>query len=43
MLASDAARDKAISLVNLARKKGADAADAVYVGERSQAVSVRCR
>jgi len=41
MLASDAARDKAISLVNLARKKGADAADAVYVGERSQAVSVR--
>jgi len=41
MLSPDAARDKAAALVELARKKGADAADAVYVGERSQAVSVR--
>jgi PmbA protein len=41
MLSHDAARDKAASLVELARKKGADAADAVYVGERSQGVSVR--
>jgi PmbA protein len=41
MLEPAAARDKAISLVELARKKGADAVDAVYVGERSQGVSVR--
>ena len=41
MLFPAAARDKAASLVGLARKKGADAADAVYVGERSQGVSVR--
>ncbi|HEU0309860.1 MAG TPA: TldD/PmbA family protein [Sphingomicrobium sp.] len=41
MLSPDAARDKAASLVELARRKGADAADAVYVGERSQGVSVR--
>ena len=41
MLSPDAARDKAMSLVELARKKGADAADAVYVGERSQSASVR--
>ena len=41
MLEPAAARDKAISLVELARKMGADAADAVYVGERSQGVSVR--
>jgi PmbA protein len=41
MLEPAAARDKAASLVELARKKGADAADAVYVGERSQGVSVR--
>jgi PmbA protein len=41
MLEPDAARDKALSLVELARKKGADAADAAYVGERSQGVSVR--
>jgi PmbA protein len=41
MLSPDAARDRATSLVELARKKGADAADAVYVGERSQGVSVR--
>ena len=41
MLSPAAARDRAASLVELARKHGADAADAVYVGERSQGVSVR--
>ena len=41
MLETAAARDKAASLVELARGKGADAADAAYVGERSQGVSVR--
>ena len=41
MLDPAAARDKAASLVELARRCGADAADAVYVGERSQGVSVR--
>jgi len=41
MLSPDAARDKAAALVELACKQGADAADAAYVGERSQAVSVR--
>lgn len=41
MLSPDAARDKAAALVELARRKGADQADAVYVGERSQGVSVR--
>ena len=41
MLEPAAARDKAVSLVELARKAGADAADSAYVGERSQGVSVR--
>lgn len=41
MLEPAAARDRAASLVNLARRNGADAADAVYVGDRSQSVSVR--
>jgi PmbA protein len=41
MLSPDAARDRTSSLVDLARKRGADVADAVYVGERSQGVSVR--
>jgi PmbA protein len=41
MLSPAAARDKASSLVELATRQGADAADAVYVGERSQGVSVR--
>lgn len=41
MLSPDAARDKAASIVDLARKRGADAADAAYVGDRSQGVSVR--
>ena len=35
MLNPQAARDQAVALVELARRKGADAADAVYVGERS--------
>ena len=41
MLSPDAARDRASSLVDLARRNGAEAADAVYVGDRSQGVSVR--
>lgn len=41
MLDLSAARDRAASLVELARKKGADAADAVYIGDRSQGVTVR--
>ena len=41
MLEPAAARDKVASLVELARRSGADAADAIYVGERSQGVSVR--
>ncbi|MDP9422096.1 MAG: metallopeptidase TldD-related protein [Pseudomonadota bacterium] len=41
MLDPTAARDQAAALVLLACKKGADSADAVYVGERSQGVSVR--
>jgi len=41
MLQPPAARDKVAALVEQARKAGADAADAVYVGERSQGVSVR--
>lgn len=41
MLEPASARDKAAALVELAKRKGADAADAVYVGERSQGVSVR--
>lgn len=41
MLSPHAARDAAATLVNQARKAGADAADAVYVGDRSQSVQVR--
>jgi PmbA protein len=41
MLEPAAARDRAASLVELAKRNGADAADAVYVGDRSQSVSVR--
>ena len=41
MLEPAAARDKVASLVELAQRSGADAADAIYVGERSQGVSVR--
>ncbi|QDP19203.1 TldD/PmbA family protein [Sphingomonas xanthus] len=43
MLSPVKAQDKAAALVDLARRKGADAADAVYVGDRSQGVSVRLR
>src|SRR4029450_9912276 len=41
MLSPDTARNRASSLVELAPNKGADAADAIYVGDRSQGVSVR--
>ena len=41
MLSPEAARDKVAALVDLARTKGADAADAIYVGEGSSGVSVR--
>src|SRR5687767_3465822 len=41
MLSPAAARDKVASLVELARKLRADAADAAYVGDRSQGVGVR--
>ena len=41
MLETAAARDKAAALVEIARRKGADAADAAYIGDRSQGVSVR--
>ena len=41
MLSPDAARETAQSLVERARKAGADAADAVYVGGSSRSVQVR--
>ena len=41
MLEPAAARDKVASLIELARRSGADTADAVYVGERSQGVNIR--
>src|SRR5690606_28500372 len=41
MLSVSLAQDKAQSLVEQARAAGADAADAVYVGERSSGVQVR--
>ena len=41
MLSPDQARDTTTSLVERARAAGADAADAIYVGGRSQSVSVR--
>ena len=41
MLEPAAARDKVASLIELARRSGADAADAVYVGDRSQGVNIR--
>ena len=41
MLSPDAARDKVAALVEQARRAGADAADAIYSGERSTGVSVR--
>lgn len=41
MLSTDDARTKVDKLVALATNRGASAADAVYVGERSQGVTVR--
>lgn len=41
MLSTDDARTKVDELVALATRRGASAADAVYVGERSQGVTVR--
>ena len=41
MLSPAAAQDTVAALVEQARRAGADAADAVYVGERSSGVSVR--
>ena len=41
MLSVASAREKAETLVEQACKAGADAADAVYVGERSSGVQVR--
>jgi len=41
MLDPDAARDRLAALIDQARAKGADAADAVYVGDRSTSVGVR--
>ncbi|GAA4754652.1 TldD/PmbA family protein [Sphingomonas daechungensis] len=41
MLSVEQARDSAQSLVEQARRAGADAADAVYIGSKSQGVQVR--
>jgi PmbA protein len=41
MLTNDQARDRALHLVSLARKAGADAADAIYSGSGSTDVSIR--
>jgi PmbA protein len=41
MLDPASARDKVTALVDQARRKGADAADAAYVGDRSTSVGVR--
>lgn len=41
MLSTDQARDRALHLVSLARKAGADAADAIYSGSGSTDVSIR--
>jgi PmbA protein len=41
MLSVTQAQDKAEKLVEQARAAGADAADAIYVGERSSGVQVR--
>ncbi|WP_199553662.1 TldD/PmbA family protein [Sandaracinobacteroides hominis] len=41
MLSSDAALDRLDHLLSLARKAGADSADAVYFGETSTGISVR--
>lgn len=41
MLDPAAARDRALALIDRARKAGADAADAVYSGESSESIQVR--
>jgi PmbA protein len=41
MLNSSAAQERAFALVERARRAGADAADAVYVGDLSEAIQVR--
>jgi PmbA protein len=41
MLSPDAARDRALALVERARAAGADAADVVYIGDASESVHVR--
>ena len=41
MLSPHAAQERASALIDRARKAGADAADAVYVGDGSESVSVR--
>ena len=41
MLSLDAARDKAVALVERARAAGADAADTIYLADASESVQVR--
>ncbi len=41
MLTADQAKDRAIDLVNRARRAGADASDAIYVGDASLQVQMR--
>lgn len=41
MLSLSAAQEKAVALVDLARRAGADAADAVYIADGSESVQVR--
>jgi len=41
MLSPDAARDRAVALVERAQAAGADAADVVYIGDASESVNVR--
>jgi len=41
MLSPQAAKDRAAALIEIARRAGADAADAVYSGQSSEAVQIR--
>jgi PmbA protein len=41
MLTLDAAKDRAAALIERARKAGADAADAIYIGDSSESLRVR--
>lgn len=41
MLSPDAAQDRAAALIEFASRAGADAADAIYMGQSSEAVQVR--